>query len=65
MDDLRAPITLEARGPLTAGLIAVMAVARGLDFLSTRLVTPELQLEANPLRRPHSRRREFILKRHP
>ena len=28
-----------------------MAVARGLDFLSTWLVTPKLQLEANPLMR--------------
>jgi len=37
--------------PLTWLLVAAMAVARGLDFLSTRLVTPTLELEANPLMR--------------
>ena len=33
---------------LTAGLVAAMAFARGLDFLSTWIVTPWLALEANP-----------------
>ena len=36
---------------LTAFLIAAMALARGLDFLSTWIVTPKLELEANPLMR--------------
>jgi len=35
----------------TLGLVAAIAPARGLDFLSTRLVTPTLALEANPLMR--------------
>ncbi len=35
----------------TAGLVAAMALARGLDFLSTWLVIPRLELEANPFMR--------------
>ena len=37
--------------PFTLGLVAAIAVARGLDFLSTWLVTPTLALEANRLMR--------------
>jgi len=36
---------------LTLALLAGMVLARGLDFLSTWLVTPGLKLEANPLMR--------------
>ena len=35
----------------TAGLVTAMAVARLLDFLSTWIVRPKLELEANPLMR--------------
>ncbi|MCZ6472249.1 MAG: hypothetical protein O7A08_14695 [SAR324 cluster bacterium] len=51
MEFLRELIVLEPWSGLTAGLIAAMALARGLDFLSTWLVTPRLELEANPLMR--------------
>ena len=51
MNELLSLIEPEPWGRFTAGLIALMAVARGLDFLSTWLITPKLQLEANPLMR--------------
>jgi uncharacterized membrane protein YhdT len=51
MDDLLSLWQPESWSPFTAGLIAAMAFARGLDFLSTWLVTPRLHLEANPLMR--------------
>ena len=51
MEFLRELIVLEPWGRFTAGLIAAMFAARGLDFLSTWLVTPKLELEANPLMR--------------
>ena len=51
MEFLRELIVLEPWSRFTGGLIAAMAVARGLDFLSTWLVTPKLELEANPLMR--------------
>jgi hypothetical protein len=37
--------------PFTLALVAAVAIARGLDFLSTWIVTPRLELEANPLAR--------------
>ena len=37
--------------PFTWALVAAMIFARGMDFLSTWLVTPTLKLEANPLAR--------------
>ena len=49
---LLAPLfTPEPWGPRTAGLMLALLIARGLDFLSTWLVTPRLELEANPLMR--------------
>lgn len=51
MDDIFSLIELEPWSRLTAGLTALMALARTLDFLSTWLVTPRLELEANPLMR--------------
>ena len=51
MEFLRGLIDLEPWSRFTAGLIAAMFVARGLDFLSTWIVTPKLELEANPLMR--------------
>ena len=48
---LRELIVLEPWNGFTAGLVFAMAVARGLDFLSTWLVTPRLELEANPFMR--------------
>ena len=51
MQDLLSQFDFEPWGPFTAGLIALMALARGLDFLSTWLVTPKLGLEANPIMR--------------
>lgn len=35
--------------PFTWFLVAAVVVSRGLDFLSTWVVTPRLELEANPL----------------
>ncbi len=37
--------------PFTWALLGAMVFARGMDFLSTWLVTPTLALEANPLMR--------------
>ena len=37
--------------PFTWALVGAMVFARGMDFLSTWLVTPTLKLEANPLAR--------------
>jgi hypothetical protein len=37
--------------PFTLALIGAVAVSRGLDFLSTWVVTPRLELEANALMR--------------
>jgi hypothetical protein len=37
--------------PFTLALLGAVAVSRGLDFLSTWVVTPRLELEANPLAR--------------
>ena len=37
--------------PFTWALVGAMGFARGMDFLSTWLVTPTLALEANPLAR--------------
>ena len=54
MDELRiflSDYSLEPWNRFTAGLVAAMAVARALDFLSTWIVTPKLELEANP---PHA-----------
>ena len=54
MDELRllfSEFSFEPWNRFTAGLVAGMAVARGLDFLSTWIVTPTLKLEANPLMR--------------
>ena len=52
MDELRSilsEISFEPWNRFTLGLVAAIAVARALDFLSTWLVTPTLVLEANPL----------------
>ena len=52
MDELRIFLSdslLEPWSGFTAGLVAAMFVARLLDFLSTRIVTPRLELEANSL----------------
>ena len=52
MDELRnllSGYSLEPWHRFTAGLVAAMFVARLLDFLSTWVVTPRLELEANPL----------------
>ena len=51
MDDLLSLISPEPWGPFTAALIVAMAFSRGMDFLSTWIVTPKLELEANPLMR--------------
>jgi hypothetical protein len=51
MDELLSLWQPEPWSRFTAGLVAAMFVARGLDFLSTWLVTPKLELEANPLMR--------------
>ena len=54
MDELRSILSefsFEPCNRFTLGLVAAIAVARGLDFLSTWLVTPTLALEANPLMR--------------
>ena len=51
MDELLSLIVLEPWSPFTAGLIAALAFARGMEFLSTWIVTPRLALEANPLMR--------------
>ena len=54
MDELRSILSefsFEPWNRFTLGLIAAIAVARGLDFLSTWIVTPTLALEANPLMR--------------
>ncbi len=47
--------------PFTLFLLAALAVARGLDFLSTWIVTPRLELEANPLMRRVGWRRMALL----
>lgn len=51
MQELLSQFQLEPWSRLSAGLIALMALARGMDFLSTWLVTPKLELEANPIMR--------------
>ena len=51
MDELLSLFQPEPWNRFTAGLVAAMAVARLLDFLSTWIVTPKLELEANPLMR--------------
>ncbi len=51
MDFLRELIVRSPWSRFTAGLIAAMFVARGLDLLSAWLVTPRLELEASPLMR--------------
>ena len=54
MDELRnllSGYSLEPWNRFTAGLVVAMAIARVLDFLSTWIVTPKLELEANPLMR--------------
>ncbi len=51
MDDLLPLIQPDPWSLFTAGLVAAMAFSRGMDFLSTWIVTPKLQLEANPLMR--------------
>ncbi len=56
MDELRRllaeSIDVPSPGdPFTWALLGAMVFARGLDFLSTWLVTPTLALEANPLMR--------------
>ncbi len=47
MGALQSVFTFEPWNRLTAGLMGAMFVARGLDFLSTRIVTPKLEFEAN------------------
>ena len=50
--DLSELFDLPAPGdPFTWALVGAMVFARGMDFLSTWLVTPTLALEANPLMR--------------
>ena len=49
MEDFLSLWEFEPWNRFTAGLVAAMAVARALDFLSTWIVTPRLELEANPL----------------
>ena len=52
MDELRnllSGYSLEPWNRFTAGLVAAMAVARLLDFLSNWIVTPRPELEGNPL----------------
>lgn len=61
MNDLLALLTLEPWNRFTAGLIAAVGFARGMDFLSTWLVTPNLALEANPLLRQASWTRLALL----
>ena len=64
MDHLRlllSHLAFEPWSALTWLLVAAMAVARGLDFLSTWLVTPKLELEANPLMRRASWGRMALL----
>jgi len=51
MEDLLSLIQPEPWTRFTAALIAAMAFSRGMDFLSTWIVTPKLELEANPLMR--------------
>lgn len=51
MDELLSLISPEPWSRFTAALIAAMAFSRGMDFLSTWIVTPRLELEANPLMR--------------
>ncbi len=51
MEEILSLIQPEPWTRFTVGLIAAMAFARGLDFLSTWIVTPRLALEANPLMR--------------
>ncbi|MCH7478303.1 MAG: hypothetical protein IIA14_09390 [SAR324 cluster bacterium] len=51
MDELLSLIQPEPWSRFTAALIASMAFSRGMDFLSTWIVTPKLELEANPLMR--------------
>ncbi len=54
MNDLRTLLSFIQFEPwslFTAGLVAAMFVARGLDFLPIWIVTPKLELEANPLMR--------------
>ncbi len=48
---LLSDYSLEPWNRFTAALIAAMAFARALDFLSTWIVTPRLALEGNPLMR--------------
>jgi hypothetical protein len=47
MNELCVPLF----GPAYWATLALLAVARGLDFLSTWIATPELVLEANPIAR--------------
>jgi len=64
MDELRSILSeysFEPWNRFTAGLIAALFVARGLDFLSTWIVTPTLKLEANPLMRRVSWLRMIVL----
>ena len=54
MDELRillSDYSVEPWNRFSAGLVAALFVARLLDFLSTWVVTPRLELEANPLMR--------------
>ena len=49
MDEPLTVFQPEPWNRFTAGLVAAMAFARLPDFLSTWVVTPKLELEANPL----------------
>ena len=51
MDELFSLFRPEPWNRFTAGLVAAIAFARLLDFHSTWIVTPRLELEANPLMR--------------
>ena len=51
MEELLSLWQPEPWNRFTAGLVAAMFLARGLDFLSTWIVTPKLELESNPLMR--------------
>ena len=51
MDDLLSLFQPEPWSPFTAGLIAAMFLARGLDFLSTWIVTSKLVFKTEVLRR--------------
>ena len=49
---MNGPLSLPSpTDPFTLFLVAALVFSRGLDFLSTWIVTPHLELEANPFMR--------------